>query len=124
MQFDKNIPIYIQIEDFIKEKIFHLIWTAQARIPSVRELAEVLEVNPNTVMRAYDSLEKETIIFNQRGIGFFVSDDAVALIKNNRTHKFFTQLPLFFKTMDELNIDVQDIQVKWSEYVKTKIESK
>ena len=50
MQFDKNIPIYIQIEDFIQDRIINKIWLPMERIPSVRELAETLEVNPNTVI--------------------------------------------------------------------------
>jgi len=118
MQFDKNIPIYIQIEDFIQDRIIHKIWLPLERIPSVRELAENLEVNPNTVMRSYERLEREQIIFNQRGVGFFVSDQAMEKIKTKQSNVFFEQLPQFFKTMKALNISLDEVKAKWIDYNK------
>ncbi len=116
MHFDKNIPIYIQIEDFIQDKIMHDIWLPTERIPSVRELAETLEVNPNTVMRSYERLEREQIIYNQRGVGFFVSETAVEKIKLNRSRLFFEQLPQLFSTMMTLNISMEEVIAKWTEF--------
>lgn len=122
MQFDKNIPIYIQIEDFIQDKIIHKIWLQQERIPSVRELAETLEVNPNTVMRSYERLEREQIIFNQRGVGFFVSEIALEKIKIKQSNTFFEQIPQFFKTMKTLNISMEEVNAKWIVFNKNKSE--
>src|SRR5215469_16480111 len=77
MQFRESQPIYLQIADYVCEKILLKEWLPGQRIPSVRELAVQLEVNPNTVMRTYEFLQQESILFNQRGIGLFTADDAV-----------------------------------------------
>jgi len=120
MQFDKNIPIYIQIEDFIQDRIINKIWLPLERIPSVRELAETLEVNPNTVMRSYERLEREQIIFNQRGVGFFVSDQAMAKIRSKQSDHFFENLPSLFKTMKTLGIGMEEVHSKWLDFNKNK----
>ncbi|HEY1021036.1 MAG TPA: GntR family transcriptional regulator, partial [Flavisolibacter sp.] len=76
MQFRESIAIYLQIADYICERILLKQWKAGERIPAVRELAVQLEVNPNTVMRTYEFLQGQNIIYNQRGIGYFVGPDA------------------------------------------------
>lgn len=73
MQFKDSQSIYLQIADYVCEKILLREWKAEERIPSVRELAVQLEVNPNTVMRTFDFLQQQEIIYNQRGIGYFVT---------------------------------------------------
>lgn len=118
MQFDKNKPIYIQIEDFIQEKIMYKIWEIDKRIPSVRELAESLEVNPNTVMRSYELLERDEIIYNQRGVGYFVDSKAIEIIKSKQTILFYDQLYSMFQRMSALDIDISDIQQQWTEFSK------
>ncbi len=115
MNFDQNIPIYIQIEDFIQNKIIHSVWAPNERIPSVRELAELLEVNPNTVMRSYERLERQSVIYNQRGVGFYVSPMAQSQIKENRTKKFYLSLTEFFKEMKLLDISMEELIQKHSE---------
>lgn len=70
MQFNDTQPIWLQIYDYACRAILAGRWTEQARIPSVRELAVTLEVNPNTVMRAYDKLETDGVIITRRGMGF------------------------------------------------------
>ena len=62
MKFEQELPIYLQIENLVKEKILHSIWKSNERIPSVREMASTLEVNPNTVMRTYEKLQAAGII--------------------------------------------------------------
>ena len=79
MQFRETVSIYLQIADYICERILLKQWKVDERIPSVRELAMQLEVNPNTVMRTYDFMQQQSIIYNQRGIGYFVSPDAVQI---------------------------------------------
>jgi DNA-binding transcriptional regulator YhcF (GntR family) len=70
MQFRETVSIYLQIADYICERILLKQWKVEERIPSVRELAMQLEVNPNTVMRTYDFMQQQSIIYNQRGIRF------------------------------------------------------
>ena len=64
--------VYLQIADSISEDILLRKWSELERIPSVREMAVTLEVNPNTVQRTYTFLQSKGIIFNRRGIGYFV----------------------------------------------------
>ena len=76
MDFKETQAIYLQIVDLVCDHIVTGKWKAQERIPSVRELGVQLEVNPNTVMRAYDYLQAREIICNKRGVGFFVTEGA------------------------------------------------
>lgn len=111
MIFKKNRPIYLQIVDYLIEKILHNEWPQGERIPSVRDLGGILEVNPNTVMRAYRDLEEKDVLYNQRGIGFFVSDDAEKRIRKIRKRIFIKEdLPEFYKKMDLLDLSIEDVR--------------
>ena len=74
MKFNDNQSIFIQIADYVCEQILKKTYQVDMQIPSVRELGIKLEVNPNTVMRAYERLSSNEIIYNKRGIGYFVSN--------------------------------------------------
>ena len=84
MDFKETQAIYLQIVDLVCDHIVTGKWKAQERIPSVRELGVQLEVNPNTVMRAYDYLQAREIICNKRGVGFFVTEGASKQITESR----------------------------------------
>ena len=73
--FDESTPIYIQIMDMIKQRICAGQLSRGEKLPSVRDMAIELRVNPNTVQRAYQELEREEMVFTQRGMGTFVSKD-------------------------------------------------
>lgn len=75
VNFDTKIPIYIQIMNLIKRDIVTGKLKSGDKIPSVREMATELQVNPNTLQRAYQELEREGITFTQRGMGTFVRED-------------------------------------------------
>jgi DNA-binding transcriptional regulator YhcF (GntR family) len=110
MIFKKNRPIYLQIVDYLIEQILHNEWPQGARIPSVRDLGGILEVNPNTVMRAYRDLEEKDVLYNQRGIGFFVSKDAEKRIRKIRKEIFLKEeLPDVYKKMALLDLSVEDV---------------
>ncbi len=110
MQFDKHTLIYIQIADFIRARIMDGSWQSGERIPSIRDMAMQLEVNPNTVTRTYQLLQDEGTIENQRGIGYFVSATAEeALAQKKRTEFLSSTLPRLFQEMDALGITLQDI---------------
>ncbi|MBO6170396.1 MAG: GntR family transcriptional regulator [Bacteroidales bacterium] len=107
MDFDNNKPIYIQIADNLCDRILSGEFKAGSRIPSVREWGSKIGVNPNTVARSYDILTDRKIIFNQRGIGFFVSDNANELILESERRKFIEEeLPLFLGRAALLGIDL------------------
>lgn len=75
MKFDSNIPIYIQIIQEIKRLIVIETYKPSEKIPSVRELAVALGVNPNTVQRALSELEREGLLNSERTSGRFISED-------------------------------------------------
>ncbi len=111
MEFKKSISIYEQIASSIQENILDEVWKSGDRIPSVRETAGKIQVNPNTVMRTYSLLQDEGIIFNKRGIGFFVSDDAVQKTIEMKKQKFNSEmLPEFFKMIDKLHISFDELK--------------
>lgn len=110
MQFKGEKAIYIQITEFVMEKILKDDWQADGKIPSVRDLGSELEVNPNTVMRAYDILQQQEIIYNKRGLGFFVANDAQRIISSLRKKQFIdVELPQFFNTINLLGISMEEI---------------
>jgi DNA-binding transcriptional regulator YhcF (GntR family) len=110
MQFRETQAIYLQIADFVCEKILLKEWIAGERIPSVRELAVQLEVNPNTVMRTYEFLQQQEIIFNQRGIGFFSARDAVKLATQYRKAAFIEKdLPQVYRTLYLLGMNPEEL---------------
>lgn len=76
MEFDTNLPVYLQILTYLKEKIIKQEWKEGDKMPSVRELAKDLKVNPNTVQRAYRQLESDKIIHSKRGMGSYITDDS------------------------------------------------
>lgn len=73
-KFDDKMPIYLQIMDYIKMDIVTEKLKANDRLPSVREMATNLKVNPNTLQRAYQELERLGIVYTQRGMGTFVGE--------------------------------------------------
>ena len=100
----------MQIVDWVFEQILTAAWKPGDKAKSVRELAVMFEVNPNTVMRSYDYLQNNGIFLNKRGIGFFVTDDAVEKIKFLRKREFMEEeVPVFIKNVKLLDIDVNEI---------------
>jgi DNA-binding transcriptional regulator YhcF (GntR family) len=119
MEFKETQAIYLQIGDYVCEQILLGQWKAGDRIPSVRELGVALEVNPNTVVRTYDFLQNREIIFNRRGVGYFVSDDAAQKIIHYRKKQFLEQdLPVVFKNMSLLGMTFEELENKYHQYLK------
>ena len=119
MQFRDTASIYLQIADYICEKILLKQWKVDERIPSVRELAMQLEVNPNTVMRTYEFLQQQNIIYNQRGIGYFVAGDAVKNATQYRKTEFMeNELPALFRNMYMLGMDAAELIPRFESFKK------
>ncbi len=110
MIFNNDRAIYLQITDYFFEQILNKQFVADSRILSVRELAVQLEVNPNTVMRTYQYLQNMGIIYNKRGIGYFVSAAAFDIVTAKRKKDFIEkEVPEFFKTMELLGISMEEL---------------
>jgi len=111
VEFGKDQAIYLQIADLICENILSEDWSEKKRIPSVRELAVSIEVNPNTVMRSYAWLQEKDIIQNRRGIGYFVSNSAVEKTRTLKKEEFINnRLPQLFRMMKLLNISFDELK--------------
>jgi|WetSurMetagenome_2_1015567.scaffolds.fasta_scaffold69975_3 GntR family transcriptional regulator len=120
MNFNENKAIYLQISELLCEQILTGDRPPQEKIPSVREMGMVLQVNPNTVLRTYDFLQQKNIIFNKRGIGYFVEDDAINRILEYRREDFFANvLPDFLKTIILLKIEPEEIMKSYRKYIQT-----
>ena len=91
MHFSEDKPIWRQIYELIAMRILSGEWLEGERIVSVRELAAEVGVNPNTVMRSYEKLDGDGIIFNRRGIGYFVAEGAKEHIKQLERQKFIDE---------------------------------
>ena len=110
MEFDSNKPIYIQIADNLCERILSGDFKPGGRIPSVREWGAQIGVNPNTVARSYEILTDRKVIFNQRGIGFFVSGDAIVVIRETERRRFIDEeLPLLRSRAALLGINLKEV---------------
>ena len=115
MEFNQPKGIYQQIADQIRDRILEGEWTNGARIPSIRELAVSVGVNPNTVTKTYQALTDRRIIENQRGIGYFVAADAKEKILEELRGEFIRdELPRLFRTMRLLDIGIEELAERFA----------
>jgi DNA-binding transcriptional regulator YhcF (GntR family) len=125
MEFRQNQAIYLQIADHITERILSGAWSEGERIPSIREMSEDIAVNPNTVMRSYGYLQDLGIIYNQRGIGYFVAEEAYRKTLELKKKNFIRrELPRLFRTMDLLHLTWEDLRTLHDENGRSKSHSK
>ena len=100
MEFSENKSIYLQICDAICEMVLSGELVPDSRIPSVREYGGEIGVNPNTVMRSYERLTTDGIIYNRRGIGYFICPDAKDIIlEKMKKDCLENELPVIIKKM-------------------------
>ena len=111
MEFKNNKPIFLQISEPICDEILQGTYPEGERLPSVREYAAEVEVNANTLVRSYDWLSQKDIIFNKRGMGYFVSEGAKENIRQNLREAFFQEtLPEFVQQMQKLDITIEEVE--------------
>jgi GntR family transcriptional regulator len=111
MEFQNGKSIFLQIADTITDKVVSGEFPAGEKIPSVRELASAMGVNPNTIMRTYSELQAMNIIENQRGIGYFVNADAQKIILDSKKQEFFEKvLPDFLRHAAMLGITAGELK--------------
>ena len=119
MEFKNNKGIALQIADNLSERILNGTIALEEKIPSVRELAAEMGVNPNTIVRSYAELQSKNIISNQRGIGYFVAMDAKNIIKEWRKQDFYTiELPEFVHQMNILGISYPELEATITKLLK------
>lgn len=121
MDFKDSQPIYLQITDGIMDQILDGTYPPDGRIPSVREYAAKVEVNANTVMRSYDWLQQQQIIFNRRGIGYFVLHEAPKRIIEMRRNIFFRdEMEYYFNRLASFGITPENLANQYADYLNQK----
>lgn len=114
MKFTDNTPIFLQIALHVEQMIERGEWVEGERVPSTRELAVSLSVNPATVMRAYDHLTSLEVIEQRRGLGYFVSAGACDKIVSLRRSEFFEHtMPEFFAAMTRLGVTFEQVRASY-----------
>lgn len=110
MEFEQPKAIYQQIADQMRDRILQGEFANGERIPSIRELAVNLGVNPNTITKSYQALLDREIIANQRGLGYFVTAGADRKILDElREELIREELPRVFRSMRLLNMGLDDL---------------
>ena len=119
MQFNNDKPIYLQLADRLSDDIVDGKYNADDRVPSVREFGMCFEVNTNTAVKAYDMLSRDNVIYNRRGLGYFVTPGAREKIMESRRTEFMNSvLPDVFRQMRMLGIGIEELTRMWKEYIK------
>jgi|WetSurMetagenome_2_1015567.scaffolds.fasta_scaffold422339_2 GntR family transcriptional regulator len=118
MEFNNQKAIYLQIADLICAQILAGRWAEDERIPSVREYASQLEVNPNTVVKAFEVLQQKEIIVMKRGMGYFVSSSSVERTRKFLKEEFIQQdLPAIFARMKMTGFTLEEFVKAYNEFV-------
>ena len=119
MDFNETPAIYIQIAEYVCEQILLKKWRLGDKITSIRDLAILMEVNPNTVQRAYDFLQQREIIVNKRGVGYFIDEQAIEKVIAFRKEQFFeNEIAIFFRNMYLLNISTEEIKARYEKFIE------
>lgn len=103
-EFDPNRPIYLQIIEEIKKRAVRGLYPPGEKLPSVRDMAQDMGVNPNTMARAYSELERDAFLFTKRGQGSFVTE-RVDMIEKERTELADGAVERFVGEIRELELD-------------------
>lgn len=117
MEFKDNIPIYLQIKQYLYRQIVTGKLKPGKKIPSVRELAVQLTVNVNTVQRALQQMNVEGILYTKRGEGNFVTEDTQLLAKTKQD-LINEELTKFVQSMNALGVSNDQIGNFLTEYFK------
>lgn len=122
MQFKPNYPIYLQVADYVCERVLTKTWRANDKLPSVKELANVMSVNPNTVIKSLSFLIDSEILMTQRGVGYFLTEQAYGKTIALKRKQFVSiNLPELFSNMELLGISVEELESLYQEHVEQQL---
>ena len=114
MIYQNERAIYVRIAERICDDILSGKYAEEERVPSVRELAAEYEVNTNTALRAFDILQRDGILAQQRGIGMLVERGARRRIRAARRKAFMEHdMPDFFRRLRLLGMTIDDVVEAW-----------
>lgn len=118
MQFKPNYPIYLQVADYLCEKILTDSWHNGEKMPSVKELSVLTSVNPNTVIKSLTWLQDNGIVNTQRGIGYFLTENARDRTITLKRNQFIREdLPGVFSSMQLLDVSMDELQSLYEQQV-------
>ena len=121
MIFKDGQPIYVQIAERLCDEILSGNYAPDTRVPGVREYSALLEVNANTTVKSYDLLSQRGIIYQKRGMGYFVAADALKLILDTRRSHFISNtLPDFIQQLQQLQIPFSEVENAYREATEKK----
>ena len=112
---DSGVPIYLQISRNIKRSIALGSLRDGEQVPSVREVAETLTVNPNTVAKAYQLLEREGIVATRQGIGTFVTEGEISITEQERRNIVSEKLDRALVEAEHLRLSGNEIREIFNE---------
>jgi GntR family transcriptional regulator len=117
LDFNQHEPIYLQIIQDFKMKFLNGFFKPGQEIPSRRETASMMQVNPNTVQRAYMELENEGLIRTLRGQGSFVTDDehTLRMLRESMLQKIISD---FIRNMEAIGLSKEEIDQHFSHYIR------
>jgi GntR family transcriptional regulator len=117
-----STPIYQQIVDQIKEAVARKVLQPGDKLPSVRELSAMMTINPNTIAKAYQELEREGILEVLRGRGTFIAERIVHVNREERLHqikemmeKMLVEAHYLQLTTDDLMELFQSVICQWKQ---------
>ena len=106
--FDRERPIYVQIAERIKNRVLSGRYKPGEKLPSVRDLAMEMSVNPNTMQRAMAELEREGVLFSKRTVGRYISEDE-ELLGRFRQRMIAEEAEAFLNRLKDLGISREEI---------------
>lgn len=125
MEFREKQAIYLQIAEYVCEQILLRNWLPGNKILSIRDLAILMEVTPNTIQRTYDFLQQKQIITNRRGVGYFVEEEGTARVLTFKRDMFLeNELPITFRNMYLLGISGEEVMSLFTQFIKQTFKEK
>jgi len=119
VNFKPNYSIYLQVADFVCEKVLTGAWRDGDKLPAVKDLAVLTAVNPNTVIKALTWLQDNDILSTQRGVGYFLTEGAASKTLALKRREFIEEdLPDVFASMQLLGVDLAELEVLFQNYRK------
>lgn len=117
---ENSKAIYLQIADRICDDVLAGSLRPSDRLPSVREYAAMVQVNPNTMMRTYDYLSSRGILFNRRGIGYFLAEEAPSIVKALKREEILGQeMNEIFRQLSLLGVTPLQLQQKYQDFLNS-----
>lgn len=114
--FDNNIPIYLQVLEYIKIYIMSGVFKYGEKLPSVREFSNSFKVNPNTMQKALTELESLNLIYTERNNGKYVTKD-VKVVEKLKDEYALTLAKSYFEGMKRIGLEKADsikyLEVMW-----------